>query len=344
MEEDTMARPVTLEAGYREFADRWNPIMDVFDREGVRFGLEVHPTEIAYDIVTTEKALAAIGHRAAFGLNFDPSHLYHQFVDSALFIETFADRIYHVHINNSVHTLNGRTSSLGSHLDFGDARRGWDFRTPGRGGVDFEEIIRALNRIGYDGPLSVEWEDSGMDRNQGAPEAAAFVHRLDFQPSGADESGATQRVGVDDAFVAAVQFANGAIGTLEASRFARGRRNHQVIEINGAKGSIVFNVERLNELEVYLPEEETRQDAQGFRTVLVTEPTHPYVGAWWPQGHIIGWEHSFVHEIKHFFDCVTTGRPVGPEGADFEDGYRASVVADAIVQSANSGRRVDIDY
>ncbi len=160
----------------------------------------------------------------------------------------------------------------------------------------------------------------------------------------ADESGATQRVGVDDAFVAAVQFANGAIGTLEASRFARGRRNHQVIEINGAKGSIVFNVERLNELEVYLPEEETRQDAQGFRTVLVTEPTHPYVGAWWPQGHIIGWEHSFVHEIKHFFDCVTTGRPVGPEGADFEDGYRASVVADAIVQSANSGRRVDIDY
>ncbi len=160
----------------------------------------------------------------------------------------------------------------------------------------------------------------------------------------AGASGATQQVGVDDAFVAAVQFENGAIGTLEASRFARGRRNHQVIEVNGEKGSIVFNVERLNELEVYLPEEETRQDAQGFRTVLVTEPTHPYVGAWWPQGHIIGWEHSFVHEIKHFFDCVTTGRPVGPEGADFEDGYRASVVADAIVQSANSGRRVDIAY
>ncbi len=160
----------------------------------------------------------------------------------------------------------------------------------------------------------------------------------------AGESGATQQVGVDDAFVAAVQFENGAIGTLEASRFARGRRNHQVIEINGEKGSIVFNVERLNELEVYLPEEEARQDAQGFRTVLVTEPTHPYVGAWWPQGHIIGWEHSFVHELKHFLDCVTTGRPVGPEGADFEDGYRASVVADAIVQSANSGRRVDIAY
>jgi predicted dehydrogenase len=159
-----------------------------------------------------------------------------------------------------------------------------------------------------------------------------------------DEGGAARSVGVDDAFVAAVQFENGAIGTLEASRFARGRKNHQIIEINGEKGSLVFNLERLNELEVYLPEEETRQDTQGFRNVLVTEPTHPYVGVWWPQGHIIGWEHSFVHEIGHFFDCVTTGRPVGPEGADFEDGYRASVVADAIVASANSGRRVDIVY
>ena len=174
----------TVEAGYKEFADRWNPIMDVFDQEGVRFGLEVHPTEIASDIVTTEKTLAAIGHRPAFGINFDPSHLHHQFVDPVLFVETFADRIYHVHVKNAVRTLNGRTSILGSHLDFGDARRGWDFRTPGRGGVDFEEIVRTLNRIGYDGPLSVEWEDSGMDRAQGAPEAAAFVKRTDFQPSG----------------------------------------------------------------------------------------------------------------------------------------------------------------
>jgi sugar phosphate isomerase/epimerase len=173
----------TIDAGYREFAERWNPIMDVFDREGVRFGLEVHPTEIAYDIVTTERALDAIGRRPAFGLNFDPSHLYHQFVDPVLFIETFADRIYHVHIKNAVRYLNGRNSILGSHLDFGDPRRGWDFRTPGRGGVDFEEIIRALNRIGYDGPLSIEWEDSGMDRQHGAPEAAAFVRRLDFAPS-----------------------------------------------------------------------------------------------------------------------------------------------------------------
>lgn len=174
----------TIEAGYQDFADRWNPILDVFDAEGVRFGLEVHPTEIAYDIVTTEKALAAINHRPAFGINFDPSHFYHQFIDPVLFIEAFADRIYHVHIKNATRNLNGRTSILGSHLDFGDARRGWDFVTPGRGGVDFEPIIRALNRIAYQGPLSVEWEDSGMDRTHGAPEACAFVKRLDFAPSG----------------------------------------------------------------------------------------------------------------------------------------------------------------
>jgi sugar phosphate isomerase/epimerase len=173
----------TIEAGYREFADRWNPIIDVFDEVGVRFCLEVHPTEIAYDIMTTDKALEAIGRRPGFGINFDPSHLHHQFVDPVLFVETFADRIYHVHIKNSVRNLNGRTSILGSHLNFGDPRRGWDFRTPGRGGIDFEEIIRVLNRIGYDGPLSVEWEDSGMDREHGTPEAAQFVKRIDFAPS-----------------------------------------------------------------------------------------------------------------------------------------------------------------
>ena len=173
----------TVEAGYREFAERWNPIIDVFDEVGVRFGLEVHPTEIAYDIPTTEKTLEAIGHRPGFGINFDPSHFYHQFVDPVLFIETFADRIYHVHIKNSIRNLNGRNSILGSHLDFGDPRRGWDFRTPGRGGVDFEPIVRVLNRIGYEGPLSVEWEDNGMDREHGAPEACAFVRNLDFPPS-----------------------------------------------------------------------------------------------------------------------------------------------------------------
>jgi len=175
--------PGMIEAGYREFADRWNPIIDVFDEVGVRFGLEVHPTEIAYDIPTTEKTLEAIGHRPGFGINFDPSHLYHQFVDSSLFIETFADRIYHVHVKESVRNLNGRNGILGSHLNFGDPRRGWDFVSPGRGGVPWEQVFRTLTRIGYNGPLSVEWEDSGMDREHGAAEAAAFVKRMDFPPS-----------------------------------------------------------------------------------------------------------------------------------------------------------------
>ncbi|MDQ5853460.1 MAG: sugar phosphate isomerase/epimerase [Chloroflexota bacterium] len=175
--------PETIEAGYREFADRWNPIIDVFDEVGVRFGLEVHPTEIAYDIPTTEKTLEAIGRREGFGINFDPSHFHHQFVDPVFFIETFADRIYHVHVKESVRNLNGRTSILGSHLNFGDPRRGWDFVSPGRGGVPWEQVFRALTYIGYTGPLSVEWEDNGMDREFGAPEACAFVKQRDFPPS-----------------------------------------------------------------------------------------------------------------------------------------------------------------
>lgn len=156
--------------------------------------------------------------------------------------------------------------------------------------------------------------------------------------------GSKHPVTVDDAFVSLLSFQNGAIGTIEATRFARGRKNHQIIEINGEKGSLAFNLERLNELEVYLPEEEGQRDAQGFRQVLVTESNHPFYDVWWPQGHIIGWEHTFVHEIKHFFDAIITGRPVAPEGADFEDGYRASVIADAILESSTTGKRVDIVY
>jgi sugar phosphate isomerase/epimerase len=173
-----------VEAGYREFADRWNPIMDVFDEVGVKFGLEVHPTEIAYDFVTTQKALEAIGRRPAFGINFDPSHFAHQFLDSAAFVMEFADRIYHVHVKDSKKNVgDGRRSILGSHLNFGDPRRGWDFVSPGHGDVDFEALFRALNRIGYTGPLSVEWEDSGMDRDWGAPDALAMIRRTDFAPS-----------------------------------------------------------------------------------------------------------------------------------------------------------------
>jgi sugar phosphate isomerase/epimerase len=173
----------TIEAGYKDFAGRWNPIMDVFDEVGVKFGLEVHPTEIAYDIPTTEKTLEAIGRRPAFGINFDPSHFHHQFVDPVLFIEEFADRIYHVHVKESRRNLNGRTSILGSHLNFGDPRRGWDFVSPGHGGIEWGPIFRTLTRVGYKGPLSVEWEDSGMDREFGAAEAAALVKKHDFPPS-----------------------------------------------------------------------------------------------------------------------------------------------------------------
>ncbi len=172
-----------VEAGYQDFAERWNPIMDVFDQEGVKWGLEVHPTEIAYDFVTTRKTLEAIDRREAFGINFDPSHFAHQFLDSAAFVEEFADRIYHVHVKDSRKYLNGRRSILGGHLNFGESERGWDFVSPGHGDVDFESLFRALNRIGYQGPLSIEWEDSGMDRDWGAPDALAFVRRTDFAPS-----------------------------------------------------------------------------------------------------------------------------------------------------------------
>jgi sugar phosphate isomerase/epimerase len=172
-----------IEKGYEDFAERWNPILDVFAQEGVRFALEVHPTEIAYDFATTRKTLDAIGNRPEFGLNFDPSHMIPQFLDPAEFIAEFADRIYHVHVKDSVRRLNGRRSILGSHLEFGEPARGWDFVSAGRGDVDFDAMFRALTRIGYPGPLSIEWEDSGMDREFGAREAVAFVRRTDFEPS-----------------------------------------------------------------------------------------------------------------------------------------------------------------
>jgi sugar phosphate isomerase/epimerase len=176
--------PEMLEAGYREFADRWNPIIDVFDQVGVRFGLEVHPGEIAYDFWTTHRALEAIGRRPGFGLNFDPSHLNWQMVDSVAFVHEFADRIYHMHVKESLRQTDGRNGILGSHLYFGDWRRGWDFVSPGRGTVPFERVFRALNAVNYTGPLSIEWEDNGMNRDQGAPEALALVRRLDLTPSG----------------------------------------------------------------------------------------------------------------------------------------------------------------
>jgi sugar phosphate isomerase/epimerase len=182
-----------IERGYEEFAERWSPIVDVFDAEGVRFGLEVHPTEIAYDFVTTRRTLDAIGRRAGFGINLDPSHFAPQFLDPAAFALEFADRIYHVHVKDSKRTLDGRRSILGSHLNFGEEARGWDFVSPGHGDVDFEQFVRALNRIGYQGPLSIEWEDSGMDREYGAQDALAFVRRTDFAPSAVAFDAAMQR-------------------------------------------------------------------------------------------------------------------------------------------------------
>jgi sugar phosphate isomerase/epimerase len=182
-----------IEHGYEEVAERFGPILDVFDHEGVRFALEVHPTEIAYDFVTTRKLLEALDHRETFGINLDPSHFAHQFLDAAEFAIEFADRIYHVHVKDSKKTLDGRRSILGGHLNFGQRDRGWDFVSPGHGDVDFEALFRALNTIGYAGPLSIEWEDSGMDREWGAQDALAFVRRTDFAPSAVVFDKAMQR-------------------------------------------------------------------------------------------------------------------------------------------------------
>lgn len=172
-----------IEAGYQDFADRWNPILDVFDQAGVKFALEVHPGEIAYDFWSTKRTLEAIDYRPAFGLTFDPSHLYWQMLDPVTFVYEFGSKIYHMHVKESIRILDGRNSILSSHLPFGDHRRGWDFVSPGRGGVQFERVFRALNDVGYQGPYSIEWEDNGMTRDQGAPEALAMVRRLDVTPS-----------------------------------------------------------------------------------------------------------------------------------------------------------------
>ncbi len=176
--------PGMIDRGYQDFADRWNPILDVFDEVGIRYGLEVHPTEIAFDISSAERALQALNRREAFGFNYDPSHFGYQGVDYVEFIYAFSDRIYHAHMKDVWWSpVPTRSGVFGGHLDFGHRDRSWDFRSIGRGSIDFEEIIRALNRIGYDGPLSIEWEDSGMNREEGAEEACAEVKAFDFSPS-----------------------------------------------------------------------------------------------------------------------------------------------------------------
>jgi sugar phosphate isomerase/epimerase len=169
--------PEVVDGGYADFAERWTPILDAFEREGVVFGLEVHPAEIAYDYWTAARTLDAVRHHA-FGINFDPSHLHWQQVDPVAFLEGHADRIVQVHMKDAARRLDGRNGIVASHLPFGDGRRGWDFRSVGRGDVRWEELLRALNRIGYSGPLSIEWEDVGIDREVAAPESLRFVRAL----------------------------------------------------------------------------------------------------------------------------------------------------------------------
>lgn len=176
--------PKQVEQGYELLAERWNPILDTFKEVGIKFGLEVHPTEIAFDIVTAKRALEALNHRPEFGFNYDPSHLGYQGVDYVRFLYEFGDRIYHVHMKDVYWSPQPKRSGVfGGHLNFGDPERFWDFRSLGHGSVNFEEIVRALNNIGYQGPLSIEWEDSGMDREHGAAEAAAFTKNADFKRS-----------------------------------------------------------------------------------------------------------------------------------------------------------------
>jgi sugar phosphate isomerase/epimerase len=170
--------PEMIDRGFQDFADRWNPILDVFDEVGVRYAHEVHPSEIAYDYWTTVRALEALDHRPAFGLNFDPSHFVWQDLDPVGFLYDFRDRIYHVDCKESVKRFDGRNGRLGSHLGWGDPRRGWDFVSTGHGDVPWEQCFRMLNSIDYAGPISIEWEDAGMDRLVGAPDALAFVRRL----------------------------------------------------------------------------------------------------------------------------------------------------------------------
>jgi len=176
--------PKMINDGFSEFAKLWLPILDAYQEMGIKFALEVHPTEIAFDIASARRALEAVNNHPAFGFNFDPSHFGYQGVDYVKFIYTFADRIFHVHMKDVAWSDSPAEAGVfGGHTEFGTLGRYWDFRSLGHGCINFEKIIRALNAIGYDGPLSVEWEDNGMDREHGATEACEFVKKIDFPPS-----------------------------------------------------------------------------------------------------------------------------------------------------------------
>jgi sugar phosphate isomerase/epimerase len=176
--------PAMIEAGYQDFADRWKPILEVFADEGVSFALEVHPTEIAFDIASARRTMKAIGNHESFGFNFDPSHFGYQGVDYLAFLREFGARVFNVHVKDVWWSEKlAQVGTFGGHVDFGTDGRYWDFRSPGRGRIDFEAIVRVLNHVNYRGPLTVEWEDPMMDREHGAAEAAAFVRKLDFPRS-----------------------------------------------------------------------------------------------------------------------------------------------------------------
>jgi sugar phosphate isomerase/epimerase len=176
------ATPAEVRDGLAAFADAWRPILDACREAGIRFALEVHPGQVAFDLYSAEMVLDAVDGREEFGFTFDPSHLHWQGVDPVEFVRRFPDRIYHVHVKDLALTLNGRTGVLNAYQPPGDERRGWHARAPGRGGVDWEAVVRALNAVGYDGPLAVEFSDAGMQRDYGAEEACRFVKRLDFEP------------------------------------------------------------------------------------------------------------------------------------------------------------------
>jgi len=170
--------------GFQDFGKRFGPILEEFEKQNANFALEVHPTEIAFDIASAERAVAAVKGHKRFGFNYDPSHLGYQGVDYVKFIRTFGPRIFHAHMKDVWWGHgDGTVGVFGGHTSFGDARRHWDFRSVGRGDINFEEIIVALNDIGYAGPLSVEWEDIRMDREHGATESCAFLRKLDFARS-----------------------------------------------------------------------------------------------------------------------------------------------------------------
>ena len=181
-----------IEEAYKKIINLWTPIFDEFDKNGIKFALEVHPTAIAFDYYTSERLLKEFKNRKTLGFNFDPSHLIWQGVTPHIFIRDFAKQILHVHIKDTAVTLDGKAGILGSFLPFGDVRRGWNFRSPGHGDIDFESIIRELNAVNYKGPLSVEWVDLSMSRDSGAKEACDFVKSINFSPSDSDDAPKTE--------------------------------------------------------------------------------------------------------------------------------------------------------